>query len=292
MNLTQKTRIVRRSISIMSALLLAAVMEWYLALSHDFIIPITAIFVMLAPVGNLVYQGLRRLGVLIIIIVLLSLILPPHHMVYARLGDAGLGAMVGILANLFILPRQADTEFRCLVLPILRAAEEYFAEIINSIFEKDERTLNLKKMRMELLLQNLPSWVYESGFDLGLREGYQYFLMKLLHIVEILFSLHHAVRCHFDEEVRKEMRESVFVCADKIKIFFVALSTVFELKKLKEGVEDFEPQLHELDLKFQELMPVSVDILSIPRDDVAFYAIIYGLDDLRKALIKLGQALR
>jgi hypothetical protein len=292
MKLNFKNDVVRRMLSIGGAFVVACVVEYFFSMSHDYLIPIAAIFVMLTPIGNLVYQGVMRFFLLVVIIVLLSLILPPHQMLYTRVYDASLGAVIGIASNLFVFPRQVDSEFRAAVLPMLKAYKAYFAAIIDSVFEKDEATLEASKVMVEVQLQAFPDWVYAKGFDLGLKKGHQYFLMKLHQIAEILFAMQHAARCRYDEEVRTIMRQPMMVCADKIKYFFDALITVFELQKLKEGVEDFEDELHNLDVKFQELIPSGGDLLDMTHDDVLFYEIIYTLNDLRRALIRLGQALR
>jgi hypothetical protein len=279
-------------ISIVIALLVSYVVEYYFSMSGSYLIPVAAVLVMLTSIGNMIYQGIIRFFLLVIVVVVVSVILPSHHMIYVRLYDVCLGALIGIACNFFIFPRRADREFRDSVLAILRAYEAYFVSLMNSIFEKDEVTLEIKKIEVEYQLQQFPNWVYAKGFDVGLKEGHQYFLMKLFHVAEILFAMQNAVRCRYDVEVVEVMRESVMICADKVKTFFNALITVFELKKLKEGVEDFEEQLHDLDTRFQTLIPTHVNLLDMSQDDVLFYEIIYTLNDLRKALMKLGQALR
>lgn len=282
----------RRITSVLFALLSSLIVEHYYAMSHDYLIPITTIFVMLTPIGNLIYQSIKHYLYMIILVTVVSFILPPHHMIYTRIYDASIGAVIGIVVNMIVLPRRADSEFRRIVLPILNTYQKYFSLLIYSVFEKDIVSLENQKQQIEVLLQTLPEWVYAKGFDSGLKRGHQYFVMKLHHIAEILFSLQHASRTSFDSEIKTEMRDLVYVCADKIKYFFTAFITVFELKKLTEGVEDFEQDLHELDAKFQTLVPVNLELLDMSNEDVAFYSIIYALNDLRKALIKLGQALR
>lgn len=292
MKLNLNDNMFRRIISLVTAVLVSFIVEYYYSMSHDYLIPITAVFVMLTPIGNLIYHSIKRYVLIVVIVAALSFVFPPHHLIYTRLYDASIGAVIGIVINLLILPRRADDEFRKIILPILKTYEAYFSVVIDSVFEKDIVTLENIKQKMEYELQQLPDWVYERGFDIGLKRGHQYFVMKLHHVAEILFSMHHATRTPFDEELRTEMHDSMYVCAEKIKFFFKAFITVFELKKLTEGVEDFEQDLHDLDARFQTLIPVNLEVLDMSNEDVAFYALIYGLNDLRKALIKLGQALR
>jgi hypothetical protein len=283
---------VRRVLSVLFALLVALVLEHYFSHSHDYLMPLAAVFVMLTSVGNLIYQGILRFILLMIFVIILSWLFPPLALLNARIYDVCIGSLLGIIVNLMVLPRHADAEFRNAILPIFEAYKDYFSEMMNSIFEKNENAMEAKQIALEKSLKKLPSWVYAQGFDLGLKRGHQYFSMKIHHIAEILFAMHHHARFRFDRELLTDMREDVLECANKITGFLAALITVFELKKLKEGVEDFEHELTDLDRKFQSLLPVNAELLDMSSEDSHFYAIIYGMQDLRKALLKLGQALR
>lgn len=284
--------LLNRWISFIVAILLALGIEYFYAFTHLFLIPVSAIVVMLTPIGSIVYHGLIRLFCIIILVVLFSILFPPYHMVYERLYDVLLGGVIGISINLMVLPRHIDQEFRLTLLPLLKAYEAYFSEIMHFLFKKNSEVIDNKKIIVEKELQNLPLWVYASRFDVGLKKGHQYFLMKTFHMAEILFAMHHQVRMITDEELLEALQDSIEVCSLRIQKFFLALHTVFELRRLQEGLEDFDIELKELDHKFQSMMPVSLELLDMSREDISFYAFIYSLIDLRKALIKLAQALR
>ena len=292
MKMSLNREMIRRVISIAVAIIIALIVERYYSLTHLFLIPLTAIIVMLTPVGSYIYFGILRLLGVVILVGLLTLLLPPHAMVYDRLYDVYLGGVIGVVINMLILPRRIDAEFRSAMLPLLKSYEDYFSAIVLFLFEKNNALIEQKKLQIEQQLQQLPTWVYSRGFDVGLKKGHQYFLMKVQHIAEILFAMHHVARVTNDEELLESMREPVDICAQRIRIFFQALITVFELKKLSEGIEDFEVELFELDRKFQAMMPVTLELLDISREDVSFYGFIYSLSDLRKALLRLAQALR
>jgi hypothetical protein len=292
LNLNLENNKTRRILSLLLALLSACVVEYFFSFSHDFLIPITTVFVMLTAVGNLIYQSVRRFILIIIFIILLSFILPPHHLLYWRVCDVFLGGLIGIIANLLIFPRRADREFQSAIFAVLNAYETYFMAIIKLIFDKNKQSIEVQKCAVEYQLQHLPIWVFERGFDMGLQKGHQYFLMKIYQIAEILFAMQHVSRCTFDDEILNTMQEPLIECARRIQMFFKALSTVFELKKLTEGIDDFDTELFALDNKFQTLLPANLELVDMTREEVYFYEIIYDLNDLRHALIKLGQALR
>jgi uncharacterized membrane protein YccC len=287
-----RNNVLRRISSILVAILLGSVFEYYFSMAHDFIIPVTAVFVMLTSVGNLIYQGMIRFVLMIVFVIMLSLIFPPWHLVYGRVYDVCIGASLGIVINLIILPRHADVEFRAALLPVLQIYKEYFTAIISLLLDKNKTLVESKKILLEAQLQALPQWVYSRGFDSGLRKGHQYFLMKTYHLAEILFAMHNYARFNYDSELLDGMRDTVKICEEKVTHFLESLVAVFELKKLTEAVDDFAQDLRELDGKFQSLLPVSADLLDMSQEDSNFYAFIYDLQDLRNTLIKLAQSLR
>lgn len=285
----------RRFASMVAAISIAMIVSHYFALTHEYLVLVTTIFVMLTAVGNPIYQGVKRFLFIIVIVVILSFLLPPHRMVYERVYDVSLGAIIGILANLIVFPRRADSEFRAAMVPVLKTYQLYFDTIVDSVFNRNKNLMTkvaTTQAILEYQLQQLPTWVYERGFDIHLKKGYQFFLLKAQHIAKILFAMHHAARYEFDKELLTMMRKPFYQCVEKISGFFNALITVFELQKLKEGVDDFEQQLHDLDKLFRDYLPANLELSEMSDDEVYFYELIYALNDLRTALIKLGQALR
>lgn len=283
---------VRQIIRMTIAMLFAFLVEYLFARAHIFLVPIATCCVMLTSTGNVLYQGLKQFAVLMVALILLSFIFPLPSMLYERLYDVCLGAGIGVLCGVLIFPRKVDKDFRTVLIPLLTAYKNYFSAIMVQLYSQDKKNGAAEKIEIESCLQSLPVWVYEKGFDVGLSKGHQYFLMKIVHIAEILFSLHQHARCEFDSELLNDMRGTINACAEKINLFFDALLTVFELKKLIQGVDDFEAEYQALEQAFQKYMPMSLDLFQCNKQDMHFYAIIYAIADLRKALIKLGQALR
>lgn len=289
----KSANILQRGFSFAIVCLAAGVFEYYFSLSHDLLIPLTAIFVMITPVGNSIYHGIKRLLLILLIVMVGSLILQSYHALYARLYDVCIGAIIGIIVNLVVFPRQVDRAFRLAILPILNAYKTYFIAVMDSLFKKEEES-SIQKILLETELQHFPHWVYARGFDAGLKKGHQYFVMKMYHVAEILFALQHAARCSFDEEIYQAMHEPLSRCTTQITGYFDALISVFELKKITGGidVEEAARLLRELDEKFKSLLPKQLGWLDMAREDIAFYAVLTVLDDLQQALIKLGEAVR
>jgi hypothetical protein len=280
----------RHFLSIIVALLFSLVINHYYAFSDCYLIPLTTIYVMQTPIGNSFYQGMRRLAFLLILVALFSLVIFSMPFFYLVMHDVVIGAAIGIFVNLLVLPRRADTEFRLAVLPLMRSYNEYFMNVVDMLLQKE--AVLPGNSQLEIQLQELPSWVYTTGFDSGLQMGYRFFLVKLTQISDVLFAMHHLARHEYDKELMAKMRLPLLQCAEHISKFFSAMILVLELKELTEDVSDLEKEVNELEKQFKLIVPLSLEMLDMKRDYVYLAAFVYYFKDLRKLLVKLGEALR
>lgn len=280
----------RYLLSLASALLVAIIANHYYASTSVFLIPLTALYVMQTPIGNSFYQGIRHFSLVLILVAIASLLVSSMPFFYLVMHDVVIGASIGIIANLIILPRRADTEFREAVLPLVRECSDYFTMTANYLLQKDVKDPGNAKLENRLL--KLPLWVYERGFDSGLQVGYRFFLTRLTLISDVLFAMHHLARHEYDKELLAKIRLPMLQCMDYISQFFAAVVTVLELKELEEKVNDLEKEIDELEKQFHHVVPLSLDLLDMKRDYVYLAEFIYHLKDLRKLLLKLAEALR
>ena len=131
----QSSFFLKRGISFAVSLLLALIVEYYFSFSHEYLVVITAVFVMFSQIGNVVMQGLQRLLLVVLLVILFTWIFNRSGNLYPRIYDVAMGGAIGIAVNLFILPRKADKEFRTAILPLLRAYENYFNAIAPPIMQ-------------------------------------------------------------------------------------------------------------------------------------------------------------
>jgi len=105
----------------------------------------------------------------------------PSHLIYVRMYDVTLGALVGLSFSLFVFPEHADAEFRKDVVPVLKSFSEYFTAIVDFLYKKKNAEIDVKSIRrvVEQELRTFPAWVYQTGFDIALREGHRHFLVRL-----------------------------------------------------------------------------------------------------------------
>ncbi len=280
----------RHVLSIIVALLIAMIVDHYYAISNCYLIPLTTIYVMQTPIGNSFYQGMRRLAFILILVALVSLVVFSMPFFYFMMHDVVIGAVIGIFINLLVLPRRADIEFRLAVLPLMQSYSDYFTNVVDMLLQKE--AVLPGNSQLEIKLQELPAWVYTTGFDSGLQMGYRFFLVKLTQISDVLFAMHHLARHEYDKELMAKIRLPLLQCTECVSKFFAAMIQVLELKELSEDVSDLEKEVAELEKQFKLIVPLSLEMLDMKRDYVYLAAFVYYFKDLRKLLVKLGEALR
>ncbi len=280
----------RRELKFTFAIVLSFIFEHYFSLSHEYLIPITTVLVMITTVGNALHQGLQRFLSILIVVTLASWIFKSSHLIYARVLDVSMGAAIGILTNLFLLPERADVAFRETLIPVLTAYQQYFAAIVHLLLDKKDAEDN--KNIVENGLLKLPLWVYKPGFNIFLQRGQRFFLLKIEQVGDILFSMHYLARQKYSETLLSEIREPLQQCTKRVNEFFSALITILELKKLPEGVTDFAEDISGLEKALRAVDPLPLDLLSLSKDNSYFAAFIYDLKDLHREMVSLAQALR
>lgn len=281
---------VRYMLSLIVALILSLIINYFLAETQVFLIPLMTLFVMQTSIGNAFYQGMQKCLIVLVIIAIASLILYSIQFFYQMVHDALIGSIIGIIANLFLLPRQADTQFREEILPALKIFNEYFSSIIDQLLQQDSRKLNNASLEKALL--KLPDWVYKRGFNNALQAGYCFFLIQLEKMSDVLMSMHHLARYQYDKELIAKIRPTLLQYVDHVNQFFLSVVTVIELKKLSEEPSDLEIEITELQNQLFTIVPASLELLDMRRDYVYLAAFIYDLKDLRKLLLKMGESLR
>ncbi|HSW68776.1 MAG TPA: hypothetical protein VLI69_01290 [Gammaproteobacteria bacterium] len=284
-----KNNIFRFSISLLIALILSLVANFYLAVTEFYLIPLTALYVMQTSIGNEFYQGIRNFIFVLVIVVISALALHSLQFFYQIAHDTLVGAVIGIAVNL-VVSRQPDTEFRNKLLPVIKIFNHYFSMIIDQLLQQDSNQFNNTSLENALL--TLPDWVYERGFNSALQNGYQFFLIKIEQISDILFSMHYLARYQYDKELIAKIRPTLLQYVENVNQFFSAIETVLQLIKLEANPSDLENEISELQKQFFAVMPSSLELWDMQRDYVYLAAFIYNLKDLQKLLLKLGESLR
>jgi hypothetical protein len=250
---------------------------------------------MFTSTGSALFQGLIRFVLLIFLVVLGHVFFPHFLNFYNHTEAIFLGSLVGILTNTLILPDKVDLVFRKTVIPFLQAARDYFSAIIRYVLNNNSdhmHQMDQAKIQVESKLLFLPIWVYKPGFDLALQKGYRYYFMQLNHLVEILFAMHYLARFMYDKEWIKTIESSLLQCDQGVIEFVAAIMKLLDLEKLQEGVVDFEDDIHNIEMIFNKIVPVPLELLETYNDAKYLAEFVHNLRELRIVLIQLAKALR
>ncbi len=285
-----KTDRVREILRLLITLIFSLIVSEYVAATNLFLIPLTAIYIMQTAIGNVFYQGMQRLLVVMVIIIAAFLAIHSMDFFYKMTHDVLIGALIGMVSHLFLFPTKPDMEFREKILPVIKTFDTYFSKIIDQLLQQKSEPFDNTELENTLLM--LPDWVYERGFDSVLKKGYQFFLIKIEQISDVLMSMHHLSRYQYDKELIAKIRPALLPFVESTNQFFASIITVLELKTLPEEPSDLDYEFTELQKQFFSIVPSHLELLEIRRDDVYLAAFIYNLRDLRKLLLKMGEALR
>jgi len=277
-------------LSMVLAVFVSLIAAHYAGYFGMYLIPLVALLVMQTSIANAFDQGVWRVFLLAIFASLLALSIHSMPFLYQVMHDIGIGAVIGIAANILIFPRRADKEFRLAMVDVIQCYAQYFMNIMSQLTQGESVAPN--KIDLDMQLLSLPGWVYQRGFDTSLRSGHRFFLMTIEQISDLLFSMHHLANCSLEQDLIEQLQSSFDRCALRVQEFFSGLVTLLEIKKLSHPIADFSEELDELEEKFQSVVPLSIELLDVKRDYVYIAAFIYNLTSLRRLLLKLAQALR
>jgi len=290
--LTINNNRLRQAVRIFLAITIGLIVHYFFLPSSFFLIPLSAIFVMLTSPGNAFYQGLKRFIFLLSVVLVLSFLGLPPFAIKPQLYAVSMGALIGVMINVSVFPERPDVLFREAMVPVLKAYADYFHAIIYFIFFNHTRYLEQKKAAVEYALCRLPVWVFDKGFDQSMQKGHRYFFAKVSELGEILFSLHHLAQFSYDKRLLTKLQKPFMRCTKKVEHFFAALSDVLALKKNKRAVADFSEEIKKIEKMFKRTMPLSIELIDMDKEYVYLIEFISALKELHDILLKLAIALR
>lgn len=207
-------------------------------------------------------------------------------MMSGRIFDAGIGAFIGLSCGTLIFSVKWDAEFSSGILPILTAMHEYAGAIV------DDRNIAEKRQRVEnALLTMYPSWIYETGFNRGLRSGFRFFLIHVERVSEVLFSMDDIRARGLDRQLMRTLQTSIENVMDRNQELLSILSAYFMQGKITPTRSDFTSDIAELEKAVHRAMPDNISILSASPMFLLVTAFVRDIKDLRGLLLQLVAAL-
>ena len=297
MNSLIKGYALRRAVAGALAIFVAVIANHYVSFSHEGWLVLAAFAACQTTRGTPLRQSLFY----VFMIILLAVFLPASSagLVQARVQDAVIGGVLGILFGQLVLPVSIHQEFCQGVLPVLRALSRDLNALCESYIQQSGygEPLFQQQSQVEMALQMkggmYPEWVYEVGFNRGLRAGFRFFLVNIERLAEVVFSLNYFISRSMDVELVRAAQDDVKRVMEKNDELLQVLIHYFSNQRWHEidSHSDFTSDMLALEKTLNRVVPNTMDLLDISPDYMIFTAMVRDLKDIRGLLLQLVMAL-
>lgn len=239
------------------------------------------------------------LSTLFALIVFVALYMPDalDQSIRWRIVDVLMGGAIGILIGQFLFPVKPYDEFCAGVLPILQAINGYSKQYRELVIKQDNNAgmLEQDKTRIEEALQTqyglYPEWVYEFGFNPGLRGGFRFFLVNIERLTEAYFSLDYLTDSGALHSCPTDLMAEIDHVMQKNEELIEVLITQFTEYKLVDRASDYTSDVKALEAVLQRLVPSDLSMLELIPGNIMMTSFVRDLVDARKLLLQLVLAL-
>jgi len=224
---------------------------------------------------------------------------PVHHysVMQNQLIDLALGAGIAILGKHLIFPVKLGDEFRHDVTPVLRAVADYSTALINVFLtpHQDPNALTQKRENIEKILlsssNNFPEWVYEVGFNPGLRSGFRFFLIHVERLTELYLSLDYLTAYHLDTVSLYDLIPLLVTTLKENQALLQEIIEYLEKKKITTTSAHLVEDILALETALKQITPTSLDLFDLSPDYLVLTAFAHTQKAIREILLQLGKAL-
>lgn len=280
-------------ISIMIAMSVAMCLSIYLPLMR---LPMLIIVVMVA---YLMKDDIKvfspNLFVICFVLIMLIASFTPNvsvNIFEKRIFDIFIGFLIGVFCNQFIFKMRLAKEFQEGLLPLLKTLANYLNILSEHLKQSSQDCTALKKQKENIAMifqkqQALyPEWVYEAGFNPGLRSGFRFFLIHIERLIEIIFSLNYLTTEIISFEF-SHLNALMAVSLQCNRELIDNLIDFFCKKTLPATSREFTQDVVELENHLREIVPGSLELLDMSSDYVTFTAMVRDIKDMRQILLEL-----
>lgn len=285
-------------ITMMAALFFSHLLYRHLQASLSaFIIASTYIAIITLRYWHRPAKSLINLPLLFGLTLILTIFIPNvlQSQLIEQVIDVFIGCFIALIGSLIVYTSFGSLHFRKSLLPMLiglidsvEKMIQYLENTNKDLHEIIKKTYS-KQEHLMLDRSSYPEWVFETGFNPGLRAGQRFFLLNIETIADIIASLE--MNCMQYDRNHKEIDQH-FVAALKtnkqllqvIKDF--CLSETYILPK-----HDFKQDIQALQEFLQKKLPANLESLTHHKDALVCVAIARSIKDMRETLFALVMAL-
>lgn len=209
----------------------------------------------------------------------------------ASVFDVMVGALIAIMCKSLFFPARWNVEFSQGILPILDNVKNYLDAIQNELSGSVSNIVASRLAVENALLNMYPSWIYETGFNRGLRSGFRFFLVTTERAIEIFFSMDDLLTRGLDVSLLQSVRDDIATAMQKDKELLTILIDYFRQGKVNDTASDFTTDIAELEKAVHAIVPNSLETLALSPDYLGMTAFLRDMKDLRGLLLQLVMAL-
>lgn len=289
---TSKGTPLRQGLINLISVIAAIVIAYFLTMSTLLHIPTLILLMFLFILnGYITFLNQAELNKRFYTIIYFSLIflfaaLSPAHTMEAlqnRFLDVVLGGLIGLVCVQWVLPVKFEEEFRASVLPVLNSLLVCLDALLEHFFQSKKAPF--------LPWAVAPEWVYEVGFNPGLRSGFRFFLVHLGRLAEIFSSMRYLASQPMDQEILHKMGGDMTHSMQKNRELIAILMDYFANKKVVTPPSDFTSDIAQLEKTLQGLLPDNLEFLEISPQYMTLTAYVRDIKDMRQLLLQLVMSL-
>lgn len=245
-------------------------------------------------------DGVISLLMLFAFVVLISMLFPNQGAFDVRLQlmDVLIGGAIAMLSAQFIFPVRAANEFCLGVLPILSSIKSYSIAFREAYLDKSVPHDLPEKLKIGIELTSYvqhgmyPEWVYEFGFNPGLRAGFRFFLVNIEALMESMMALDYWGRHEVLDGGSATLIEAMNTVMQNNEALLQVLIQRFSEGTLPDKAEtDYMSDVAKLEETLKEVVPTRLDILEAMPSKAEISGMVQDVVDIRKILLQLVKGL-
>lgn len=292
-----KLKIHPRALATASAVFAACVLQYYFNSKYSIWLVFSAYLVCQTSRGAALKQALNYGFAMI----LLAIIAPPFLMpeIEMRVLSVIVGCVAGAFFTRLVFSMRPYEDFSREIIPVLIAlradltflrdmfaADKYNGEQQWHAISKMEKMLNYTS-------SDYPEWVFDVGFNPGLRAGFRFFLVHVDRLAEMTFALNETIREMFTSELKATMQPEVLQVMAGNQQLLLMLIDFFNKQswQLVTGNADYTQDMQALEKVLNQEVPAQLELLDVAPDYLIATNLVKLVKDMRETLLLLLNAL-
>ncbi len=234
-------------------------------------------------------------------LILLAIIAPPFLMsaIEMRVVAILVGSVIGVMFTRLVFSERPYAEFSRDIVPVLKALRSdliLLRDMVSQDKYQNERQLHASS-EIEKILNfrnsDYPEWVFDVGFNRGLRAGFRFYLISVDRLAEMAFALNETIRNIFNTDLKQNIQHEVLQAMNG-NIELMTMQVDYFTKQswqLMSGSADYTQDMKALESVLNQHVPSQLELLDVAPDYLIATNLVKLVKDMRETLLQLLTAL-